>query len=68
MRWAGHVARIGKVRNTYRIFGAKPEGKRPFRGPRVRSDDNIRINLREIGYGIVDWIHLAQDRNQWRLL
>jgi hypothetical protein len=68
MRWAGHVARIGAKRNAYRILAGNPEGKRPLGGPRRRWEDNIRLDLREIGWGGMDWIDLAQDRDQWRAL
>jgi hypothetical protein len=68
MRWAGHVARIGEKWNAYRIFVEKPEGKRPLGRPRRRWEDNIRMNLRELGWGGMDWIDVAQDRNQWRAL
>jgi hypothetical protein len=53
-------------RNAYRILVGKPEGKRPLRRPRHRSVDNIIMYLREIGWGGMDWIDLAQDRDQWR--
>jgi hypothetical protein len=66
MRWVGHVARIGEKRNGYTIFVGKPEGKRPLGRPRRRCEDNVRMDLREIGWGGMDWIGLAQDRNQWR--
>jgi hypothetical protein len=66
MRWAGHVARMGERRNTYRILMGKPEGKRPLGRPRCRWVDNIKIDLRQIGWDDVDWIDLAQDRDQWR--
>jgi hypothetical protein len=66
MRWAGHVARIGKKRNVYRLLVGKPEGKRPLGRPRRRWVDNIRMNLGEVGWGGVDWIGVAQDRNRWR--
>jgi hypothetical protein len=66
MRWAGHVARMGAKRNAYRILVGKPEGKRPLRRPRCRWEDNIRKDLRETGWGGIDWIALAQDRDQWR--
>jgi hypothetical protein len=49
MRWAGHVARMGPKRNAYRILVGKPDGKRPLGRPRRRWDDNIRMDLREIG-------------------
>jgi hypothetical protein len=54
-------------KNAYRIFVGKPEGKRPLGRPR-RGWDNIRMDLREIGWGGMDWIDLAQDRDQWRAL
>jgi hypothetical protein len=66
MRWAGHVARMGEKRNAYRLLVGKPEGKRPLERPRRRWVDNIRMDLREVGWGDVDWIGLAQDRNGWR--
>jgi hypothetical protein len=66
MRWAGHVARMGEKRNAYRILVGKPEGKRPLGRPRRRGVDNIKMDLREIGWDDVDWIDLAQDRDQWR--
>jgi hypothetical protein len=62
--WAGHVARIGKMRNAYSILVGKPEGKRPLGKPRRRWEDNIRMGLREIEWEGVDCIHLAQDKNQ----
>jgi hypothetical protein len=68
MRWAGHVARIGEKRNAYRFLVGKPEGKRPLGRPRHRGVDNIRIDLGEVGWGDVDWIGLAKDRNRWRAL
>jgi hypothetical protein len=65
MRWAGHVARMGEVRNMYRVLVGKPEGKRPLERPRRRCEDGIKMDLREIGCGGVEWIHLAQDRDRW---
>jgi hypothetical protein len=65
MRWAGHVARMGEERKVYKILVGKPEGKRPFGRPRHRWEDGIRMDLREIGLGCVDWIRLAQDRDRW---
>jgi hypothetical protein len=59
---------MGEKRKAYRILVGKPEGKRPLRRPRHRWEDNIRIDLREIGWGGMDWIDLAQDRDQWRAL
>jgi hypothetical protein len=55
-------------RNAYRILVAKPEGKRPLRRQRRRWVDNIEMDLREIGWGVMDWIDLPQDMDQWRAL
>jgi hypothetical protein len=68
MRWAGHVARMGETRNAYRISVGMPEGKRPLGRPRRKWVDNIKIDLRDIGQDGVDWIYMAQDRDQWRAL
>jgi len=57
----GCVARMGDMRNAYGILVGKPEGKRPLGRPMRRWEDNIRMNVREIGCEAVDWIHLAQD-------
>jgi hypothetical protein len=65
MRWAGHVARMGEERNVHRVLMGKPEGKRPLGRPRRRWEDGIRMDLREIDWGSVDWIQLAQDRDRW---
>jgi hypothetical protein len=62
IRWAGHVARMGRRKNAYRILVGKPEGKRPLARGRRRWD------LREIGWGGMDRIDLAQDRDRWRAL
>jgi hypothetical protein len=64
MRWAGHVARMGEKRNAYRILVGNLEGKRPLRRPRHRWVENIKIDLRERGWGGMDWIDLVQDRDQ----
>jgi hypothetical protein len=66
MRWTDHVARIRAKRNAYRILVGKPEGNRPLEGPRGRSVDNIKIDLREIGWVGMDRIDLVQDRDQWK--
>jgi hypothetical protein len=66
MRWAGNVARMGKGGNVYRVLVRKPEGKRPLVRPRRRWEDGIKMDLREIGWVGVEWIHLAQDRDNWR--
>jgi hypothetical protein len=68
MRWEGHAARMGEKRNAYRLLVEKPEGKRPLGRPRCRLVDNIKMDLGEVGWGDVDWIGLAQDRNRWRVL
>jgi hypothetical protein len=62
MRWEGHVARMGEVRNVYRVLVGKPEGKRPLGRPRRRWDVGTKMDLGEIGWGGVEWFHLAQDR------
>jgi hypothetical protein len=64
MRWVWHVARVGEKRSTYRMFA----GKRSLGRSRRRWVDNITIDLRKIEWGDVDWIDLAQDRDQWRTL
>jgi len=66
MRWAGHVARMGERRGVYRVLVGKPEGKRPLGRPRGRWEDNIKMDLQEVGCGYMDWIELAQDRDRWR--
>jgi hypothetical protein len=66
MRWAGHVALMGDVTDANNILVGKPEGKRQLGSHNRRWEDNIRTDLREIGWEGVDWIHLAQDRDQWR--
>jgi hypothetical protein len=68
MRWAGHVARMGEKRNAYRLLVGKPEGRRPLGRQRRRWLDNIRMDIVEVGWGDVDWIGLAQDRDRWRAL
>jgi hypothetical protein len=68
VRWEGNIPHMGEKRNAYRILAGKPEGKRPLRRPRDRWEDNITMDLKEIGWGDMDWIDLAQDRDQWRAL
>jgi hypothetical protein len=68
MRWAGHVARMGEKRNAYGLLVGKPEGRRPLGRPRRRWVYNIRKDNVEVGWGDVDWIGLAQDRDRWRAL
>jgi hypothetical protein len=67
-RWEGHVARMGTKRNAYTILVVKPEGKRPLGGPKRMWVDNIKTDLREVGWDGMDWIDLAEDRDQWRAL
>ena len=66
LRWAGHVARIEQSRNAYRVLMGKPEGKRPLWRTRRGWEDNIKMDLREMGCDPGDWIDLAEDRDQWR--
>jgi hypothetical protein len=68
MRWAGHVARIEEKRNAYMLLVGNPERKRPLERPRLKWVDNIKMDLGEVGWGDVDWIGLAKDRNRWRAL
>jgi len=68
MRWVGHVARMGERRGGYRILLRKPDGKRPLGRPRPRWEDNIQMDLQEVGCGGMDYIELAQDRDRWRAL
>jgi hypothetical protein len=65
MRWAGHVANMGEMRNSYKSLVGKPEGRRPHGRPRHRWED-IRMNHREIWCESVHWINLAQVRDQWQ--
>jgi hypothetical protein len=67
MRWAGHVARTGEKRGVYRILVGKPEGRRPLGRPRRRCEDNIKMDLQAVGWGM-DWIELAEDGDRWRAL
>ena len=67
MRWARHVARMREGRGVHRVLVGKPEGKRPWGRPRRRWEDNIKMDLREVGRG-ADWMELAQDRDRWRVL
>jgi streptomycin 6-kinase len=67
MRWAGHVATNGEKRNAYKLLVRKPEEKRPLESIDTHVD-NIKMDLGEVGWDVVDWIGLAQDRNRWRAL
>jgi len=68
LRWAEHVERMGERRGVYRVLVGKPEGKRPLGRPRRRWEDNIKMDLQEVGCRCMDWIGLAQDRDGWRAL
>jgi hypothetical protein len=68
MRWTGHVAHMGEESNVYRVLAGKPEGRRPLGRPRRRWEDGLKMDLLEIGWGGVEWIHLAQDRDLWQAL
>ena len=63
-----HVARMGERRGVYRVLVGKPEGKRPLGRPRRRWEDNIKMDLQEVGCGGMDSIELAQGRDRWRAL
>ena len=65
LRWAEHVARMGQSRNAYRVLVGKPENKRPLGRLRRRWEDNIKMDLREVGCDPRDWIAFAEDRDQW---
>jgi hypothetical protein len=68
MRWAGPVARRGEERGVHRVLVGKPEGKRPLGRPRRRWEDNIEMEVQEVGGGRGDWMELSQDRGGWRAL
>ena len=68
MKWAGHVARMEEGRGVHKVLMGKPEGKRPLGIPRRRWEDNIKIDLEEVGRGCGDWMELAQDRDRWQAL
>jgi hypothetical protein len=65
MRWVGHVAHVTEGRDVYRILVGRPKGERPLESPRCRWEDNIEMDLREIGIDGPNWIWLTQDRVQW---
>jgi len=65
MRWAGHVARMGKRRGVNRVLVGKPEGKRPLGRPRRRWEDNIKMDLQEVGCEGMEWIEMTQHSDRW---
>jgi len=65
MRWKGHVACMGERRGDNRVLVGKPEGRRLLGTPRHRWEDNIKMDLQEVGYGGMDWIKLAEDTDSW---
>ena len=68
MIWAGHLARMEEGRGVHKVLVGKPEGKTPLERPRRRCEDNIKMDLQEVGRGCGDWLELAQDRDRWRVL
>ena len=68
LRWAGHDALMEEGRGVHKVLVWKPEGKRPLGRPRRRWEDNIKMDLEEVGRGCGDWMELAQDRKRWRAL
>jgi len=68
MRWAGHVERIGERSGVYRFLVGKSEGKRPLGRAGRRWEDNIKMDIQDVGCGVMDWLELAQDRDRCRLL
>ena len=68
LRWAGLIARMEEGRSAFKILTGKPTGKRPLGRTRRRWEDNIRVNLEEIGIRAGNWVDSAQDRNYWRAL
>ena len=68
MRWAGHVAHMRERRGVYSFLVEKPEGKRLLVRPRRRWEDNIKMDLQEVGCEGMGWIELTQNRDRWRAL
>ena len=68
MKLAGHIARMEEGRSAFKILTGKPTGKRPLGRPRCRWENNIKMDLQEIGINAGNWVDSAQDRNYWRAL
>jgi hypothetical protein len=68
MRWAGHVARMGERKGAHRILVEKDHGKRSLERPRLRWDDNIKMDFQNVGWGGMEWTAVAQDRDKLRAL
>ena len=68
LRWTRHVARMEEGRSAFKVLTGKPTGKRPLGRPRRRWEDNIRMDLEEIGINTGNWVDSAQDRKYWRAL
>ena len=68
LRWVGHVTKMEEGRSAFKILTGKPTGKRPLGRPRCRGEDNIRMDLEEIGINAGNWVDSAQDRDYWRAL
>ena len=67
LRWAGHVARMEEGRSAFKILTGGPAGKRPLKRPRRRWEDNIRMDLEEIGVNVGNWVDSVQDKDYWRV-
>jgi hypothetical protein len=68
MRWAVNVARMGEKRGVQMVLVGKPQEKRPMERHRRRWEDNIKMNLQEVGVSCGDWIESDKDRDRWRVL
>jgi hypothetical protein len=65
MKWVRHVACMGDRRGAHRVLVGRPNGKMPLGRPRLRWDDNIKMDLHGMGWWSIDWIYLAEDRDRW---
>ena len=68
LRWAGHVERMEEDRSVYKVLVGKPDGNIPLGRARRRWEDNIKMDLEEVGRGCGDWMELVRDRDRWRAL